>query len=559
MSLLTRLDCAPRLSVTQEWLLDALLAPSPQASEAFEKWVTHVDFDALDYSSLRLVPALYERYRNDPTCAPYRARMKGIYRYFLFRTHLVVADARRTLAALTSAGIEAMPFKGLALALQHHGNLALRPMADVDVLIHPEHLERARTVLEATGWTYRYAPERLSRDVHSHDYRNEQSGFDLHWYALHESPVPGIDHGLWKRASHESWQDIPLRWMAREDLVFVTLVNGMREPDIMRFEWIVDIVRIVGKDAGFDWSHVWNEAQRRGLCTTVFDALLMLNRFAPEQMSLAQINKLLDDDPAFSRGILQQLIAENRTEGLQHGSHLSNVLTPALPREAPWTLWLRRRRAYEQLSADLTTPKYIRCMWNEAGDIDALYLHHHHLPVLPLLFDCADNLRLKSLVRAHRLMHWRSEGIFRVEPGLLKLASAAALPSYQGRVIPESDRMTIAAGESRVLALKVMNDSEHIWRVSPDSPEVFAVTFHLLSMDGQMLTWEQPRTWLTRRSPDHLGFISPGQCIPINMRVHAPAVAGCYRLQLDLVHELHQWFSLAGVKFPELVLEVTAD
>ena len=41
------------------------------------------------------------------------------------------------LGVLEDGGIDAMPVKGLAVAERYYGSLALRPSADIDVLIHP--------------------------------------------------------------------------------------------------------------------------------------------------------------------------------------------------------------------------------------------------------------------------------------------------------------------------------------------------------------------------------------------------------------------------------------
>lgn len=558
MSLFSRFDDTPELPPAQQWVLDALLAPGPEAADAFARWARLVDFDALDYSSLRLVPALFERYRDDPACEPYRARMKGIYRYFLFRTNLVAADARKVMAALAAEGVDAMPFKGIALALRHHGNLALRPMADADVLVHKRDLARAQAILQALGWQYRYAPERMAHDVHSHDYVNAaKSGFDLHWYALHESPVPDIDEGLWQRAGRGVWQGLPVRWMGREDLVLAALVNGMREREAMRFEWVVDVARVVGDGAPFDWALVWDEAARRGLRRRVFEAMLMFNRFSPRLLPITHLHTLAARDEALSRGILQRLIAENRTDGVNRGAsfRLGRVLVPREPGMAPWTLWRRRRMEYERLSNSPAAPKHIRCFLDAHGGLTALYLHRQSLKVIEQLFDCANAALLDQAILAYGSA--QPEGLLQLPPGLLAIPSSDILADYDGQIQVETNEVAIPAGESRELQLSVTNTSSCIWRVLPDSAALFGVSYHLMSQEGSLLAWDQPRTWLTDHRREHLAFVAPGQTLPCKMRINAPEEPGRYRLQLDLVQEQRLWFSQKGVVFPEVLLEVT--
>jgi hypothetical protein len=53
---------------------------------------------------------------------------------------------------LTAAGIRALPLKGSLLARELYGDVAARMSIDVDVLVSPEDLARAVTVVGALGW-----------------------------------------------------------------------------------------------------------------------------------------------------------------------------------------------------------------------------------------------------------------------------------------------------------------------------------------------------------------------------------------------------------------------
>src|SRR5207249_1097507 len=49
-------------------------------------------------------------------------------------------------------GIRAIPFKGPLLAAQAYGGVALRCFLDLDILIQPNELERARSLLVSRGY-----------------------------------------------------------------------------------------------------------------------------------------------------------------------------------------------------------------------------------------------------------------------------------------------------------------------------------------------------------------------------------------------------------------------
>ena len=73
------------------------------------------------------------------------------------RNILLYADLARALRALSDAGAPVIVLKGAALASTVYPSIAHRPMGDVDLLVRPQDLERARRTLEAAG--YRFVPE----------------------------------------------------------------------------------------------------------------------------------------------------------------------------------------------------------------------------------------------------------------------------------------------------------------------------------------------------------------------------------------------------------------
>src|SRR5262245_17462858 len=55
----------------------------------------------------------------------------------LFQNTIVADELVRVCLALREAGVTALPVKGVVLAETIYGNLALRPAADIDVLVRP--------------------------------------------------------------------------------------------------------------------------------------------------------------------------------------------------------------------------------------------------------------------------------------------------------------------------------------------------------------------------------------------------------------------------------------
>src|SRR5690606_38660962 len=71
-------------------------------------------------------------------------------------------DLRRVVDDLARAGVAALPFKGPTLAAWLYGDPGLRPGADLDLLVAPGDVLRARERLLALGWSACWQPpERL--------------------------------------------------------------------------------------------------------------------------------------------------------------------------------------------------------------------------------------------------------------------------------------------------------------------------------------------------------------------------------------------------------------
>ena len=124
--------------------------------------------------------------------------MKGIYRYSLFKNSLLLSKGRAIIKQFIEAKIDFILFKGAALTIKYYKNHSIRPMGDIDFLIHRKDFLQAEKIFIEHQLTYRYTAERRAAfNEHSFDYIDaDGNGYDLHWYALFESLVDRIDSGI---------------------------------------------------------------------------------------------------------------------------------------------------------------------------------------------------------------------------------------------------------------------------------------------------------------------------------------------------------------------------
>lgn len=125
--------------------------------------------------------------------------LRGSYMRVLRSNTLRFAAAGEILAAFQKAGIDAILLKGCALAPTLYGDLALRVISDIDLLVDISQRDAASEVLEQLGYELRY-------DMHDGDFADEQMGeksylrrgaqrsfVDLHWRLLN---IPGYSRQL---------------------------------------------------------------------------------------------------------------------------------------------------------------------------------------------------------------------------------------------------------------------------------------------------------------------------------------------------------------------------
>ena len=96
-------------------------------------------------------------------------KLKRLNYQSLARNMLLQDELSKLLAAFNEAGLPVIVLKGVALLGSIYRDIGLRPMSDLDVLVQPEHLDRAKAIALCQG----YAPI-VERVVQEHDTVNRR-------------------------------------------------------------------------------------------------------------------------------------------------------------------------------------------------------------------------------------------------------------------------------------------------------------------------------------------------------------------------------------------------
>lgn len=162
-------------------------------------------------------------------------------------------------------GIDALAYKGPALAILAYGNLSLRnPSHDIDLLLRASDIPRAKQLIIARGYRLTSSAEDeqhfLKYRYHLHFQReNPQIQVELHW-ALTPTYWP-FPVGYWKRTYEVTIGGNKLRTLDPECTLLALCAHGAKE-GWPRLSQIVDVSQVIRAHPELDWDWVMGEATR---------------------------------------------------------------------------------------------------------------------------------------------------------------------------------------------------------------------------------------------------------------------------------------------------------
>jgi Uncharacterised nucleotidyltransferase len=262
-----------RPTAEQVLVLHAALDPAPAAAPAWKRWREAVEFDDIDHGSTRLLPLVYRNLGAEAFDAEVAGRLKGLYRRSWSHNQLNFKRAAEAIAVLEGAGIETLITKGASLALLSYGDVGVRPMDDVDVLVPLDRTTEAIEALSAAGWKPDHEDPAAWTEVHhSLGFAGPEGGeVDLHWFSLWQ---PASDARLWRASVPLELAGVTTRAPSPADQLLLACVHGTPWSPLPPFRWIADAVTVI-RSAGeqLDWEWFASEAERRRVTVASVAAL----------------------------------------------------------------------------------------------------------------------------------------------------------------------------------------------------------------------------------------------------------------------------------------------
>ncbi|AGY58402.1 nucleotidyltransferase domain-containing protein [Gloeobacter kilaueensis] len=267
------------LCLRGRWEPEALELARDQPPLDWERCCQIVNSEALGpllYSVVHhqaLVPAAVE------------AEWEVAYRRNACRNALLFAALADILQALAGAQVEVIVLKGAALAERLYGDIAVRPMQDLDLLIRPAALPVARQVLKALH----FAPTRTEIATgFNAAFRNEESlhrrglvdvYVDLHWRLIGPNYYQRALAGewFWQTARRSPIGDRMALVLGLEAEVLYLCAHLQLHHGGRSLLWLQDIAELLvrcGQD--LDWEVLLEQAQGNSLVLPLQRTLLQL-------------------------------------------------------------------------------------------------------------------------------------------------------------------------------------------------------------------------------------------------------------------------------------------
>jgi hypothetical protein len=306
------------------------------------------------------------------------------------RNLLLYRELAAILGPFQLRGIPVILLKGLHLAKFVYPEPALRPMADIDLLLRPDDLSQAAQILQDMGYNAGREFE-LGRAVRKHQhipplYQPGKAPVELHWnIATPGSPLQVDLDGLWSRAQPAEIAGFSTLVLSPEDLLLHLSLHLLQDEFIGGLRRLYDIAALA---SFFDRRLDWELASRRSADWGCRKSLFLVLHLASTLLNAPV--------PATVLGQLRPTDFTPQIEALARRRALS--VRPAEPELHPDLARLRRRRPLSVktgalLGALFPYPEYVAAKYSLPPGSRKVYFYYL--------------VRLKDLARRYGWQLWR--------------------------------------------------------------------------------------------------------------------------------------------------------
>lgn len=204
------------------------------------------------------------------------------------RTLILLSQLGRIAQHFSQNGIQLCALKGPLLAQRLFGDVGLRTSRDIDLLIEPEVIAEAESIMLAHGCLRSFPAVPLTPRqwrVYLQEWRHfvyylpeHRIYVELHWALAPPDLVsPGDVRQMLSRARPAALAGTSIHTLSEEDLPVYLLIHGSVHSWV-RLKWLVDFVVWMRGASDSDWSQLKGQMRALGLQRPLAQAVLLAHR-----------------------------------------------------------------------------------------------------------------------------------------------------------------------------------------------------------------------------------------------------------------------------------------
>ena len=274
-------------------LLTAITRSLDQTSQALPDLAARIqNWDAVIALAFQhgMLPRLHLRLHQSAVLLPENARLRlqSAFNQNSILSLRNAAELIRVLECFQQNRIDALPFKGVVLAVASYGDLAARPAGDLDILIHYRDLLRATALLRAQGYKLITkvladgTPEATDYFEYHFERPSDNMVIELRWRLELTQPRFRRDLGLdwaWRNRSTALLAGAQVPDMDPETRLIVLAMHGSKHI-WSRLIWILDVAQAISASPNLDWHRAQTEARQQGLWKPLAIGVLLAHHFS---------------------------------------------------------------------------------------------------------------------------------------------------------------------------------------------------------------------------------------------------------------------------------------
>ena len=235
------------------------------------------------FKKLGMIPFIYHQLKKNNICKDipsfYRAAYLKTAGLNLQKQH----EMLRVIHALKNEGISAVPLKGMALIETVYPKMGVRPMCDVDLLIRPKDISRAKKIFQSLAFRH------ITSFKGSHNFHNEHKNvaFDVHTKFVRYDFLFNIDYKeIHERLMEVNINKTPIFLLCPEhQLIHISLHLAPGLYTEFNFINFLDLYYLIKRNpSSFNWRYVMDFSERIQASQYIYSTLFLLNHMLDVQL-----------------------------------------------------------------------------------------------------------------------------------------------------------------------------------------------------------------------------------------------------------------------------------